>query len=311
MSVIAAAIAATLLCRPDVATLRKIHANEVGLVPILEYHGIVSKECWLGRSRANFTKDLNRLYKEGYRPISLADYLSNRIDLPAGKSPVVLTFDDSIESQFCFRRDGTLDPGCAVAIMIKFHEAHKDFPLKATFFVLPKKAFQDPKTAKRKLKLLIKWGFEIGNHTLRHGWLNRMSDKQVENEIGGGAALLHQLVPEAAVETLAFPGGLAPRNRRLIKDGTYKGFQYHNRGGFLAAWEPAPAPVARGQNRMRIERILACEGPYGVTYWLDQMKSGAVKRYVCDGDPETTSVPLKLANGVDRQYLNGSKLILY
>ena len=41
--------------------LRKLHANEVGVVPILEYHDIRAEECRLGRSRSNFKKDLNRL----------------------------------------------------------------------------------------------------------------------------------------------------------------------------------------------------------------------------------------------------------
>src|SRR5689334_1757587 len=69
--------------------------NEVGVIPILEYHEISSKEKWMMRSIPNFRHDLERLYKEGYRPISMKEYLDNRIDLPAGMSPVLLTFDDA------------------------------------------------------------------------------------------------------------------------------------------------------------------------------------------------------------------------
>ena len=285
--------------------------NEAGVVPILEYHAICRKETWMGRSISNFKDDLERLYEEGYRPISLADYLSNRIDLPAGMSPVVLTFDDARRSQFNYAAGGTLDPDCAVAILKDFAESHPDFPLKATFFVLPKCAFEQPDSAEQKLKALVAWGCEIGNHTVTHRMLNRLSDEQVEKEIGGCASMLHRIVPDARVDMIAFPGGHSPRNHKLIAEGKFRGYHYSNAAGFLAASAPAPSPVAKHQDRLQIERIVACEGDCGVTYWLDQIKKGNVRRYVSDGDPNTITVPRKFARLVDRNRLNGATLNLY
>jgi Polysaccharide deacetylase len=291
--------------------LKEYKPNEAGVVPILEYHDIRLKEGWMGRSISNFKNDLERLYDEGYRPISLADYLSNRIDLPAGTSPVVLTFDDARKSQFFYDADGTLDPDCAIAILRDFHDTHPDFPLKATFFILPKCAFEQPNSAEKKLRTLVEWGFELGNHTVRHRMLNKLSDAQVEKEIGGCAAFLHRVVPDARVETVAFPGGHSPRNHKLIAEGNFGGFHYTNLAGFLAASSPAPSPVSKKQDRLEIQRILACEGACGITYWLDQIKNGDVQRYVSDGDPETTTVPRKFADLVDRARLNGATLSLY
>ena len=285
--------------------------NETGVVPILEYHEIADREAWMSRSFSNFKNDLERLYVEDYRPVSMSDYLSNRIDLPAGKSPVVLTFDDSRGTQFHYNPDGSVDPNCAVAIMKNFHESHPDFPLKATFFVLPEGAFEQPATAAKKLKALVSWGFDLGNHTVRHRLLHRLSDAQVEKEIGGCAAILHEIVPAARIDTVAFPGGHSPRNHRLIARGRYKGYHYFNRAGFLAACAPAPSPVARHQDRLQIERIVACEGPCGITYWLNQVKSGEIRRYVSDGDPATTTVPQKFAKMVDPARLNGAVLRIY
>ncbi len=291
--------------------LRTFRPNEAGVVPILEYHEIGTSEHYMSRSRDHFESDLDRLYVEGFRPIALSDYLSNRIDLPAGTSPVVLTFDDARESQFRYTAVGTLDPECAVGILTQFHEEHPDFPLKATFFVLPKCPFEDRQRGVRKVRQLVEWGFEIGNHTLNHRMLHGLSDARVEKEIGGGAAALHQLAPEARIETIAFPGGHPPRNSKLIARGSYKGFHYVNRAGFLAAYSPAPAPVTKHQDRMHIERIVACQGDYGINYWLDRIKEGSVKRYVSDGDPDTTTVPRKYADRVDHARLNGAVLNLY
>ena len=190
--------------------LAKYKPNEAGVVPILEYHDVASSEKWMSRSRSNFENDLDRLYEEGYRPISLADYLSNRINLPAGSSPVVLTFDDARASQFRYLPDGSLDPDCAVGILTQFHEEHPDFPLKATFFVLPKCAFEEPKTAVKKLKALVAWGFELGNHTVHHRMLHKLSDAQAEREgawrsVGGSGPRFRRVRGPHGADTICRP----------------------------------------------------------------------------------------------------------
>ena len=95
--------------------LCSLHVNEAGHIPILMYHDITHKERYLGRSIEHFKHDLERLYAEGYRPVNVSDFMSNRMDVPAGCSPVVLTFDDSRRSQFKYLPDGSLDPDCAMA----------------------------------------------------------------------------------------------------------------------------------------------------------------------------------------------------
>ncbi|MFO8060018.1 MAG: hypothetical protein R6U70_05120, partial [Bacillota bacterium] len=75
--------------------------NELGSVMILMYHDLGEGEGegeWR-RSRENFRRDLEYLWENGYRPVSLSDYLSGEIDLPEGMSPVILTFDDGLSSQ--------------------------------------------------------------------------------------------------------------------------------------------------------------------------------------------------------------------
>jgi len=74
--------------------------NELGRVMILEYHKIDYPEARWTRTPENFRRDLATLYAKGYRLIALGDLLDGRIVLPAGTTPIVLTFDDSSPGQF-------------------------------------------------------------------------------------------------------------------------------------------------------------------------------------------------------------------
>jgi peptidoglycan/xylan/chitin deacetylase (PgdA/CDA1 family) len=291
--------------------LRQLHVNEAGLVPVLMYHDITQHERYLGRSVAHFKHDLERLYAEGYRPISIEEYITNRIDLPAGTSPVILTFDDSRKSQFKYRADGSLDPDCAIAILNKFQEEHAGWRRKATFFLLPRCAFRQAGSDLMKLKLLVAWGYELGNHTVTHANLRALPDAGVRKEVAGCAQIIHNLVPDATVDALAFPGGRTPRNRALIAVGEWGGFRYANRVGFLAAEGPAPSPVSRKLTPLRIERIQACEGATGVDYWLDFLKTDRFPRYVSDGDPNMVTVPKRYAAQVDRARLRNCRFRTY
>lgn len=127
---------------PTDAELAHAGVNEVGTVPILEYHNLKAGRAMTFRTPRQFRNDLNRLLKERYRPISLRDYLHNRIDLPIGMHPVILTFDDACRTQFRYLPDGRIDPDCAVGIMQEFHTAHPDFPLNATFFYAAARSFR-------------------------------------------------------------------------------------------------------------------------------------------------------------------------
>src|SRR5687767_15986703 len=89
--------------------------NEVGRVMILEYHKIDYPEERWTRTPETSRRDLETLYARGYRLQSLNTLLEGRVTVPAGTTPVVLTFDDSSPGQFRYvDRNGTLeiDPKC-------------------------------------------------------------------------------------------------------------------------------------------------------------------------------------------------------
>jgi hypothetical protein len=106
-------------------------------VLIVEFHRLAKQDARWDRSVEGFRNDLARLYRMGFRPVTLSLYVSGRMELLPGASPVVITFDDSHPSQLRFLPDGQLDPECAVGVWRAFASQHQGFPIRATFFVLP------------------------------------------------------------------------------------------------------------------------------------------------------------------------------
>lgn len=299
--------------RPQLTTeqLQQAKVNEAGVVPILEYHDILPAERNMVRSIDHFKHDLQRLYAEGYRPVLLRDYLNNKIDLPAGVAPVIFTFDDARASQFRYLPDGSVDPTCAVGIWQEFAKAHPDFPVKATFYVLPDTGFGPSEEAGKKFKALLAMGCEIGNHTVNHKSLKAMSDAQVQQELAGCVEKIEKIAPGTKVDTIALPMGISPQNKKLLAAGEANGQKYANRAVLLVGANPAPAPISKRFNPMRLPRVQALEGPSGSTFWLDRIKSGEMGRYVSDGDPDTTTIPSSLEKKCDQSHLNGAKLRVY
>jgi peptidoglycan/xylan/chitin deacetylase (PgdA/CDA1 family) len=221
---------------------------------------------------------LERLYRLGYRPVTLLEFTDGRMNLPPGASPVVMTFDDAHPNQFYFLKDGSIDPNSAVGIWREFERLHPDFPLKATWFVVPKMAFGQPKSFGRKIKLLREWGSEIAVHTMTHCNLGEKSDDRVKTEFGHCAKILKGYGVEA--KTIAYPYGVPPKNRVLAKEFLWNGRRYKFSAAVLAGSGPAPSPNSGRYRPFAMPRIQAINGDYGIHYWLNRAKSGEVKVYV-------------------------------
>jgi peptidoglycan/xylan/chitin deacetylase (PgdA/CDA1 family) len=215
---VAAWLAVASVCVPGTA-LGQRPSNELGRVMILAYHRIAEPEGRWTRSPAGFRRDLERLNVHGHRLVALNDVIDGIIDLPAGTSSVVLTFDDSSPGQFRYLgREGRLviDPDCAVGILEAFHRAHPDFGHNATFYVLPgadqpHRLFGQPAHEGRKLRYLVSRGFEIGNHTHWHADLSRYPEATVRHQLALGLQDIQRLAPGYRVRTLALPmGGFPP-----------------------------------------------------------------------------------------------------
>ena len=301
--------------------LAHLGVNEAGRFPILEYHEIAPNPPGAGRSTRRmhrvpdaFRRDLARLYAEHYRPIFVQDYLDNRIDVPAGMTPVVLTFDDARDSQFRYLADGSIDPDCAIGILQEFTRAHPDFPLKATFFVLTEWGFGQKQWTQKKFKALLAMGCELQNHTFNHNYFGHMSDVAIAREIARGKSSIEQLAPRAHVNMLALPGGQHPRSKNddILRHGDSGGIHYTTRAVFDAWGGLTASPVTLKFNPMRIPRIEPIEEEDdGLTHCLDYLKAHPKERYVSDGDPATISVPRSEAKSVMKSKLQNAALRIY
>ena len=210
--------------------------NRMGRIPILEYHLIGDRDSRWSRERGHFRQDLERLYAEGYRPITVAELIDRKFDIPPGTSPVVFTFDDASPGQFRYiEKDGTLevDPTSAVGIWLEFARTHSDWGKKATFCMLPAassghaffgdKGIDGQKTAWRfqKVRFLAEQGFELCAHTLWHANLAKYSDAVVQEQIARGVMAIDSAVPGYRVRTFALPLGVWPKNRALAQAGSW------------------------------------------------------------------------------------------
>lgn len=202
--------------------------------PVLEYHLIGRPEARWTRTPENFRKDLEWLYQNNYYPMNLCNLLTNFKGLPAGKTPVVLTFDDSSSSQFRYLRDGKIDPECAVGIIKSFHEKHPDdWPMRATFFIVIQTNNPDrnifgqpehPQYKEKKLRQLTEWGMEVASHTYSHERLSEISPKAARYALARSCQKLKALSGQEIV-SLATPMGLYPSDEAVFS-GRYQKISY-------------------------------------------------------------------------------------
>ncbi len=282
---------------PDpVAFLQEIAANELGQVMVLQYHLIEEPEDRWSRTPAQFRADIERLIAEGYYPINLIDLASGQIDVPAGKTPVVLTFDDSSSGQFRLLPDGQVDPACAVGILLDLAERFPDrWRLRATFFVLldvdvpDRVLFGQPEWAEEKLRRLVAWGMEIGSHTISHFDLGAGQPDQVRWQLAVSENTLEALVPGYEVQSLSVPFGSYPADLDLLRSGEWEGQQYDYAAIVKVGAEPAPSPFSSLFDPYYIPRIQGI--PSELDLWFGYFQQHPERRFVSDGDPRTIAFP--------------------
>ena len=288
------------------AAARRVGANELGAIPVLMYHRVHPDAAGdYDLTPAQFRAELNRLWSEGYVPIRTVDLVKGNIDVPAGKSPVVLTFDDSSVEQFGYTEKGDVDPDTAIGILLDFAAKHEGFRATASLYVnqRPFNSSDYPKM----LRDLHDRGFELGNHSLEHVGLRSLSSGEVERQLALGRKVITDVVPQAEVATLSLPLGISPQPERLARSGRWRGMGYEHRGVLLVGANPAPSPFARTFDPYAIPRIRSAEQKgslptYGSEYWLDHLRKNKAERFISDGDLRTIAFPKSLRSRLSPTY---------
>jgi hypothetical protein len=299
------------------AELHRLKVNELGAVMVLEYHRIAEEGRW-SRTPENFRADLEFLYNEGYRCISLEDFVSNNITVEAGYTPVVLTFDDSDPSQFRYvEQDGQLviDPRCALGVMEQFDRDYPDFNVTATFYVLSNLFGQD-EYIEEKLAYLVNNGYDIGNHTLNHASLSDLDEQAALKELTGHISLVREYLPDYEQKSIALPYGAEPNDYSMFTEGSYDGIEVRFLASLLVGANPSPAPCSKSFDPMRIPRVQALDpsldtGDSGIYAWIQFFKDNPERRYVSDGNPDIVTIPKHMIDRVDMGRLGDKRLRTY
>lgn len=327
--------------------LTEFQPNELGLVPVLEYHVFTTdpdQEAQFTRTIDDFKADLQWLYDNGFYVVPLKDVIQNTIKAPAGKKPVSLTFDDSSVGQFRYLIAGdgsvTIDPDSAVGVMESFYAAHPDFGRGGFFAVLPPEYFcfswqgeeredDQNKYCGQKLTWLLDNGYEIGNHTRNHTDLLNVDDDTFREELAGAVLDLQEYDPRIEANILAMPFGNYPdletkqQQRKWLKDGfTWDGADYLIIGSLMVGSNPTYSPVSTEWDSMWIARIQAFDKDAnvdgdGIDVWFSIFENDPGQLYTSDGDANTVTVPEDLPVSLDgtlntdRIEAEGKELVRY
>ncbi|NUT08948.1 MAG: polysaccharide deacetylase family protein [Nonomuraea sp.] len=294
---------------------RQVHANEAGLVPILMYHRILRKRlASIDRTPDQLRQELEKLARQGYVPITAKEFVAGDIRVPAGKFPVVLTFDDGHPSHFALDASGTPRPDTAVGVILGVAARYPSFRPVATFWINHEPfGLRDRDQQAAAVRWLTSHGFEVANHTWSHPDLRTLKKKKVREQIVRLERLLKKLGAPPA-KTLALPYGSVPRTKKLARTGSWDGTRYDFAGVFLAGAEPSLSPYAKKFDRGAIQRIQS-NGKRGECrkwcsqYWLEWLNKHPGERYVSDGDPGRISIPGKLRGNINPKL--ASQVIAY
>lgn len=316
---------------PESATLspeqlQQIKPNELGWIPVLEYHYFTDHPDDLNRTPDQFRGDLQWLYDHDFYVVNVGDYLKDAMDVPAGKRPVMLTFDDSAVSQFDVKPldNGQLQlqPDCAIAILETFFEGHPDFGRGGHFSLLPDRAFAWPDAwdqqeyTGEKLKWLLANGYELGNHTLEHANLGELSLEEIEYQLAEAELYTRQhFLPEARLDIVTLPYGGYPMDGddSVFRGFDYKGEHFEYSAALLVGANPAYSPLSTEYDPYAVPRIQAFDAE--LRKWFGFIEDNPGIMYVSDGNPEVATVPNTLPDHLidklDETKLNGRTLIRY
>lgn len=289
---------------PEVAVLTDaqmaaLNVNELGRIPVLEWHEIQDRNDRWANRLDTFRAQLAEVHARGYRPISIAEFIDGDIDLPAGLSPVLLTFDDSYKEHLYFDDDGEPAADSVVGILQEMHEQDPTWRPLATFAFYWPYPFRetDRDVIEAKLRYLVEHGFDLSNHTYGHDNLREMADDEVVANLARAERELAEVVgPDHRVRSITLTQGVWPANRDLAMAGTADGFTYEHDIALEVGFQPTRSPFHVDYDPRSVQRVQAWLPEF--RRWMDWLDEVPGRRWVSDGDPTTVAFPEGFADVV-------------
>jgi peptidoglycan/xylan/chitin deacetylase (PgdA/CDA1 family) len=188
-----------------------------------------------------------------------------------------------------------------VGILEDFYTKHPDFGRGGFFAIMASAPFAWPNAddqrpyMREKVQWLVDHGYEIGNHTIDHVNLREISNEEVKAQLAGAVEIMRGYAPKAQMEIIAVPFGVYPKggNTTLFEGFDYQGKHYGFQAALMVGANPGPAPVSKAFDPMWIPRIRGSQAE--LAKWFDFVEANSGMLYVSDGNPNTITVPQKLA----------------
>jgi len=295
----------------------KIRPNEAGRVMVIMYHSLGEQENNYVSTPDILRQNLQDLYERDYVLVSLEDLVNNTMDIPAGKTPVVLTFDDGHKSNFNVIETSegiTIDPDSAVGIIDGFYEKHPGFNRKATFFLNANISFSQPEYKTFKLEYLVEKGYDLGSHSYGHEDLGALDAEGIQKTLGRNVQSIEAILDGYTVNTLALPFGKRPKDPNLEKyvfKGVYEEKPYEFIAVLNVGWNPTYAPIHQDFNYKSINRVQSGSGDFQLTYWIDYFDQNPDRKYISDGMNDQITVPKALEDQINKEKINNQTLMIY
>ena len=308
----------TTTAAPEPVDYEALGVNEQGHIMVVMYHGIMDNPPY-HRTEENFLKDLNYFYDHGYRLISMADYISGHISVPAGMTPIVFTFDDGLSTTFSLEETNEgLDvvSGTAVGLIEDFYKKNPDFGRSASFYIHATSSnFRGAGSDMERLQWLVDRGYEIGNHSATHANFKKLGREGLLKEVGEVEVYLHGLMPEYEMTSMTYPFGARPDSSllHLLQEGSYEGHELT----YDVAFREGPSgqfypSVHKKFNPLNTPRVRGSEGDIQDLWWfLDYYEENPSLKYVSDGDPMTIVVPENKADNIAEDLDKAFEIITY
>ncbi|MCB0165613.1 MAG: hypothetical protein KDI79_15385 [Anaerolineae bacterium] len=271
--------------RTDTATQRSLAGfrQDLGQLRAAGFYPINLRDLAMGQTK--YQQDLTKLAEEGWPSFQSDELLAHHLNgVPAGKRPVVLTFDGSHESQYRLLPNGDIDPNTAMGVLNAFHQQHPaDWPLRATFFVQPAAdqaeytLFGQPELAEQKLQTLIDAGMEVGLYLPEDP---ETTYRETRRRLSGEATL-ETLLPGYEIDSLALETIDQAPALSLLQMGAFNGQEYDYPLITIVADTAALSPYSNLFTPHRIPRInIASET---VIDWIDRYGNTPNRYFVSAG----------------------------
>ena len=220
----------------DQAPLKQAAASYAGLmtssttpevlhIPIFIYHSV--RPDFLGESvmqksfsitPETFEAQLQYLETHGYTSITLDELeldIENGTTSPIAK-PVVLTFDDGNRNQYEY----------AFPLLKKYHDT-------ATFFIYTNPIGKDPDFMTwDQVKELDAAGMTIGDHTLSHPYLSKLTPQELRIEVLGAKLVLEDHLGKSVVHFASPFGSTSDELVALLKEAGFKTGRTTDKGAY-------------------------------------------------------------------------------